>query len=147
MSLKSHGIAHIGRDAEVRYTPNGSAVANLALAFSYRDKSGGDATQWVDAVLWGKQAESLGQYLTKGKRVSVDLRNVRLETYEGKNGPASKLVGDVVDLEFASTKSEDDKPSQQRQEAPRPAPQPRPAPSAPPRPASGFDDMDDDVPF
>lgn len=150
MSLKAHGIANLGRDAELRYTPSGQAVANLALAFSHKGKEG-EITQWVDGILWGKQAESLSQYLTKGKKVSVDLRNMRVETFEGKNGTGTKLIGDIVDLEFASSKKDDGQPTQQA--APRQAPPPRPAPApipqrpAAPPPSSGFDDMDGDIPF
>lgn len=145
MSLKAHGIANLGRDAELRYTPSGQAVANLALAFSHRGKDT-ETTQWVEGVLWGKQAEALAPHLSKGKKVAVDIRNLRVETYEGKNGTGSKLIGDIVDLEFASPKADNGQPSQQ---APRQAPRPAQAPVArPPAPASsGFDDMDDDIPF
>lgn len=151
MSLKGHGIAYIGRDPELRYTPNGQPVMNIALAFSFRDKSGQDATQWVDGTLWGKQAESLSQYLAKGKRVAVDIRNVRIEKYDGKNGSGSKLVGDIVDIEFASSKSEDgqqrSQPQEERKAPPAQAPRPQTRQPAPP-PSSGFDDMDsDDIPF
>ena len=62
------GLARLGRDAEIRTTSQGDSVATLALAFSYGRKGsdGNRPTQWVDAALWGKRAEALAPYLTKG---------------------------------------------------------------------------------
>ena len=138
---KMFGLARLGRDAEVRTTGQGESVATLALAFSYGRK-GGDGrrpTQWVDGALWGKRAEALAPYLTKGGLVSVLLEDVHIETYQGKNGEASKLVGRVVDVELAGGGERTAAPAP----APRAAPRPAPAPAA----GSGFDDMTDDVPF
>ena len=138
---KMFGLARLGRDAEIRTTSQGESVATLALAFSYGRK-GGDGrrpTQWVDGALWGKRAEALAPYLTKGGLVSVLLEDVHIETYQGKNGEASKLVGRVVDVELAGGGERTASPAP----APRAAPAPRPAPSA----GSGFEGMTDDVPF
>jgi single-strand DNA-binding protein len=68
--MKASGIARIGKDVEVRYSPSGDAIANISLAFSYGKKQsdGKRATQWVDATLFGKRAESLAPYLKKGNR-------------------------------------------------------------------------------
>ena len=141
--MKAFGLARLGRDAELRTTSQGESVATLALAFSYGRKGsdGNRPTQWVDAALWGKRAEALAPYLTKGGLVSVSLEDVHIETFDGKNGPGHKLAARVVDVELASPKQPSAAaPAPQRAPAPRPAP----APSA----GSGFDDdPDGDVPF
>lgn len=136
--MNGYGLARLGRDAELRSTSNGDSVATLALAFTRRVK-GEKLTQWVDGALWGKRAESLAPYLTKGTLVSVSLEDVHIETFQGKSGEGHKLAARVIDLELASSKQDGAAPAP----APRPAPRPAPAPSA----GSGFDDMDSDVPF
>lgn len=141
--MKSFGLARIGRDVEVRYTPGGDAVASISLAFAYgrKGEDGKRPTQWVDAALWGKRAEALAPYLLKGGLVAVTLEEVHIETFQGSNGPGHKLVGKVLDIELAGG---GDKPAA----APRPAPAPARAPARAPAPTgSGFDDMDDDIPF
>ncbi len=136
--MKTFGLARIGRDVEVRFIPSGEAVANLALAFNYREK-GEKCTQWIEASLWGKRAESLAPYLKKGGLISVTVDDVHVETYEGSNGKGVKLVGRVSDLELAGGGQ-----SGEQADKPKPAPQPR---QAAPKQASGFDDMDDQIPF
>lgn len=141
--MKSFGLARIGRDVEVRYTAGGDAVASISLAFTYgrKGEDGKRPTQWVDAALWGKRAEALAPYLLKGGLVAVTLEEVHIETFQGSNGPGHKLVGKVLDIELAGG---GDKPAA----APRPAPAPARAPARAPAPTgSGFDDMDDDIPF
>ena len=98
--MKAFGLARLGRDAELRTTRQGESVATLALAFSYGRKGsdGNRPTQWVDAALWGKRAEALAPYLTKGGLVSVVLEDVHIETFDGKNGPGHKLAARVVDV-------------------------------------------------
>lgn len=100
---KMFGLARIGRNAELRYTAGGDAVCGLSLAFSYGKKGadGNRPTQWVDGSLWGKRAEALCQYLTKGSLISVMLDEVHIETYQGKNGEGYKLAGKVMDIELA----------------------------------------------
>lgn len=69
-------VGHLGRDPELRYTPSGTAVANFTLATNdaWTDKSGEkqERTEWHRIVVWGKQAEIAGEYLTKGKQVFVE---------------------------------------------------------------------------
>jgi single-strand DNA-binding protein len=135
--MKTFGLARIGRDVEVRHTQQGEAVASLALAFNYRNK-GEKATQWIEASLWGKRAEALAPYLAKGGLISVTIDDVHIETYEGRNGHGTKLVGRVSDIELAGG-------GQQAEQPQKPAPvrqAPKPAPAS-----SGFDDMDSDIPF
>ena len=141
MSAIYSGVARVGRDAEVRYVPSGEAVVNLSLAFSYgkRDADGKRPTTWVEAGLWGKRAETLAPYLVKGQQVWVTIQDLRIETFTKSDGTQGhKLAGRIQDLEFAGGKN-GEQPAPQRQ-----APAPRPAP-APAR--SGFEDMDDDIPF
>ena len=139
--MNAFGLARIGRDAELRKTQSGESVIGLSLAFSYgrKDADGKRPTQWVDATLWGKRAEALAPYLQKGGLVAVSLEEVHMETYQGKNGEGHKLAARVVDIELAGGKDSSAAPAPQRPPA---APRPAPAPAA-----SGFGDMDDDVPF
>ena len=143
MSLNLYGIARIGRDAELRHTAQGEAVANLSLAFNYgrKDSSGKTPTQWVDGALWGKRAESLAQYLIKGQAVMVTLKDVHNETFKNRDGGESvKLVGSVTEIEFAG-------PPPQAAAAPVPprqTPARQPAPQ-PQRTSTGFEDMSDDL--
>ncbi|HEY6359637.1 MAG TPA: single-stranded DNA-binding protein [Vicinamibacterales bacterium] len=71
-------VGNLGRDAELRYTPGGAAVAtaNLATTESWTDKNGQrvERTEWVRLNIWGKQAESLQEYLVKGKQLYVEGR-------------------------------------------------------------------------
>jgi single-strand DNA-binding protein len=97
------GLARLGKDAEVRYTPGGDAVANLSLAYVCGRKRDGDQyppSQWVDASLWGKQAEALAPYLKKGSVHCFTLSDVKMETYEGRNGEGVKLVARVDGVEL-----------------------------------------------
>lgn len=159
--MKGFALARLGRDAEIRYTHGGEPVASLSLAISYgrKGEDGKRPTQWVEGSLWGKRAEALAPYLTKGGLVVVTMEDVHTETYQGRNGEATKLVGRVTDIELAGGgERQQAAPSQApaqataRQAPARPAAQnngyrasnARPAPAAP---ASGFDDMTEDVPF
>ena len=139
--MKAFGVARIGRDVEVRFTAQGEAVASLSLAFSYgrKGQDGKQPTQWVDAALWGKRAEALAPYLAKGHQISVTLEDVHIETYAGKNGEGHKLAARVLDVQLIGGQG-----GQGGQSSPTKAA----APVAKTVPAgSGFDDMDDDVPF
>ena len=144
--MNGFGLARIGRDAELRKTQSGESVLNLSLAFSYGRKGddGRRPTQWVDATMWGKRAEALAPYLQKGGLVSVTLEEVRIETFTGKNGESHKLAARVVDIELAGG-SKDGSKDGSAAPAPQRAPAPPRATSAPA--SSGFQDMDDDIPF
>ena len=71
-------VGNLGRDAELRYTPGGAAIAtaNLATTETWTDRSGQrqERTEWVRLNIWGKQAESLKEYLVKGKQLYVEGR-------------------------------------------------------------------------
>jgi single-strand DNA-binding protein len=142
--MKTIGLARLGRDAEVRYTPGGDAVCNLSLAVNYGQKAadGNRPTQWIDATLWGKRAESLAQFMVKGSVHCFALEDLHLETYQGKNGEGVKLVARVLDVELGPrVGGEQSAAPSQRQPAQAPAARPQP------KPALNFSDMDDDIPF
>ena len=107
-------LVRLGRDAEVRYTPKGDPVASLAMVY---DVGFGDSKrgQWIDGTLWGKRAESLGPYLTKGTQVVLYADDVELEQFMKKDGtPGAKLKCRVSDLSLISGQSQQQSP-QQRQ--------------------------------
>src|SRR5947209_20227959 len=82
-------VGNLGRDAELRYTPGGAAVATLNLATTevWNDKGGQrqEKTEWHRIVLWGKQAESLQEYLTKGEQIYVEGR-LQTRQWDDKDG-------------------------------------------------------------
>jgi single-strand DNA-binding protein len=124
----------LGRDAEVRFLPNGDPVANFSVADSQgKDK---DAIWW-NCQLFGKRAESLGQYLTKGQSVTIT-GSVSQRKYTDKNG-VEKISTDVRvnDVALQGGKR-DETPRQaapQRQQASKPSNR------------GGFEDMDSEIPF
>lgn len=144
--MKAHAVFRLGRDADVRQTPSGETVANLALATNVR-KGQEEISVWVDASLWGKRAQALAPYLLKGTQLMADLEGLHIETYQGKNGPTSKLVARVVDITLVGGRKDAAASDAGQAPAQRPAPAPAPAPQAPAAKA-GFDDFDDsDIPF
>ena len=82
-------VGNLGRDAGLRYTPGGAAVATLNLATTevWNDKQGQrqEKTEWHRIVLWGKSAESLAEYLTKGKQIYVEGR-LQTRQWDDKDG-------------------------------------------------------------
>lgn len=136
------GAFRLGRDAEVRTTPSGEHVCNLALAFNYgrKNDAGERPTQWVEAALWGKLAQAMQPYLVKGQQVYASLSDPHIEQYEGKNGTGHKLVARVMEIELVGSRP-------QGTSAPQPAPRPAPAQKPAPQHGGGFDDMADDIPF
>jgi single-strand DNA-binding protein len=88
-------VGNLGRDAELRYTPGGAAIAKFSLATTekWNDKSGGqqERTEWHNIDLWGKQAETLSEYLTKGKQVYIEGR-LQTDEYTDKEGNKRKTT-------------------------------------------------------
>jgi len=86
-------VGNLGRDAELRYTPGGAAIAKFSLATTekWTDKSGSpqERTEWHNIDLWGKQAETLTEYLRKGKQVYVEGR-LQTDEYTDKEGVKRK---------------------------------------------------------
>jgi single-strand DNA-binding protein len=82
-------VGNLGRDAEMRFTPGGQPVATLNLATTevWNDKEGQrqEKTEWHRVVLWGRQAETLAQYLVKGKQIYVEGR-LQTRQWDDKDG-------------------------------------------------------------
>ena len=98
-------IGRLGRDPDVRYTPDGKAIVNLALATSdvFRDKTSGEKreeTEWHRVVLFGKQAEIASQFLKKGSLAYIDgrLRTRQWKNKEGLEQTTTEIVGNSLSL-------------------------------------------------
>jgi single-strand DNA-binding protein len=97
-------VGNLGRDAELRYTPGGSAVATLNLAttevWNDRNQQRQEKTEWHRVVLWGKQAESLQEYLTKGKQIYVEgrLQTRQWDDKEGNKRYTTEIKADRITL-------------------------------------------------
>jgi single-strand DNA-binding protein len=97
-------VGNLGRDAELRYTPGGAAVATLNMATTevWNDKQGQrqEKTEWHRVVLWGKSAESLAEYLTKGKQIYVEgrLQTRQWDDKDGNKRYTTEIRGDRVVL-------------------------------------------------
>jgi single-strand DNA-binding protein len=152
-------VGNLGRDPEVRYTPNGSAVCNVTIATSRvrKNKESGEKnedTEWHRVVFFDRLAEIAGEYLKKGRSVYVEGR-LQTRKWQDKDG-VEKYTTEIVASEMqmlggregmgggAATGEEEGGGYE------RAAPAARPAAAAANRPAaksSGFSDMDDDIPF
>jgi single-strand DNA-binding protein len=155
-------VGNLGRDPEVRYLPSGDAVANITIATSskYKSKTGEmvEETEWHRVSFFGKLAEIAGQYLKKGRSVYVEGR-IKTRKYTDKDG-VEKYATDIVANEmqmlgsregmgepYAGGDEDGSTPAPRRAPAAAPraaAPAPRQAPA---KSSTGFDDMDDDIPF
>lgn len=156
--MKMIGLGRLGRDAELRRTSSGDAVLELALAYNYGRKGddGNRPSQWIKGTMWGTRAEALASSLVKGQQIVVTLSDVHIETYKKRDGTSGlSLVARVDDVEFAGTRpaSGQQSPQAPRQQAAAPrqaAPQQRQQDGrnqSQGRASSGFDDMDDDIPW
>lgn len=142
----------LGRDAELRYTQNNMAVLNCALAYNYGQKdqaTGKKPTQWLDAALWGKQAEALAQYMSKGTKIVGSVSDLHIETFDRNDVTmGAKLVGTLQNVILAGSPQGQQQQAAPQQQAPR---QQAPARQAPARqqqaPAAGGGMDDSDIPF
>ena len=97
-------VGNLGRDAELRYTPGGAAVATLNMATTevWNDKSGQkqEKTEWHRVVVWGKSAETLSEYLTKGKQIYVEgrLQTRQWDDKDGNKRYTTEIRGDRIVL-------------------------------------------------
>ena len=142
-------IGNLGKDPETRYMPNGDAVTNITLATTetWKDKNGEkqEKTEWHRVTFYRKLAEIAGEYLKKGRPVYVE---ARLETrkWTDKAG-VERYTTDVIASDMKMLGSKPGSGSYEggeREESYTPSPSGSKAPS---RSSTGFDDMDDDIPF
>jgi single-strand DNA-binding protein len=156
-------VGNCGRDPEIRYLPSGQAVANVSIATSSRRKNRDtgevvEDTQWHRVTFYDRLAEIAGEFVKKGRPIYVEGR-LKYGKYTDQSGVEKNTV-DIVATELQLLGGREgmggggdeggggggySRPAA----APRAAaPSPRPAPApAPARQSSGFDDMDDDIPF
>lgn len=154
-------VGNCGRDPEIRYLPSGQAVANVSIATSSRrkDKNSGEMvedTQWHRVTFYDRLAEIAGEYVKKGRPIYVEGR-LKYGKYTDQSGVEKNTV-DIIATEMqllggregmGGPSGGDDEgggaPRRAAPSAPRAAaPAPRQAPA---KSSSGFDDMDDDIPF
>lgn len=161
-------VGNLGKDPEMRSFPSGDQVANVTIATTdkWKDKQTGEmkeATEWHRVSFNGRLAEIVGQYLRKGSQIYVEgsLRTRKWTDQSGVEKYTTEIRADQMQMLGsrqgmggpAAAHDEGDG----GYEAPRRAPAPPPAarapmaapqrPAAAPKAASGFDDMDDDIPF
>ncbi len=137
-------LGNVGRDPELRYTQNGTAVCNFSLATTERAKIGGewqDRTEWHSIVAWGRLAETCSNYLAKGSQVYIEgrLRTRKWEDREGNTRYQTEVVADSMVLVG--------RPRAQRPEPSSFAPEPAAQDPDLPEPADEGFDPNDDVPF
>jgi single-strand DNA-binding protein len=150
-------IGNLGQDPDLKFMPNGNAVANISIATDegYTDKAGKkvEKTEWHRVVFFGKLAEIVGQYLTKGSKIYVEgkLQTRKWQNKEGQDVYTTEIVVDISgQMQMLDGKQE----GQQNNSAPGPAhppaSKPGPAANSGPGPASlpdPVDDFNDDIPF
>jgi len=148
-------MGNCGRDPEVRYLPSGQAVANVSIATSTKrkDKSSGETiedTQWHRITFYDRLAEIAGEYVKKGRPIYVEGR-LKYGTYTDKTTGVEKNTVDIIatELQLLGGREGMGGPSEEgTSRAPaRSAPPAASAPRAAAPAKSGFDDMDDDIPF
>ena len=136
-------IGYLGRDPELRYTPDGTPVCNFTIATTERkkDKSGEfqDVTTWFRVNLWRRQAEVASQYLSKGKQVYVEGRLSQSEYQDRDGNTRTSLDVNGTDIQFIGPRG-DETTAAPREERERPA-----RSSGAPEPSSMV--TDDDIPF
>ena len=160
-------VGNLGRDPEVRYMPNGEAVANFSIATTenWKDKSGvkQEKTEWHNIVMYRKLAEIAGEYLKKGRPVYVEGRlQTRKWEKDGVTRYSTEIIADSMQMlggrDGGGNASYDgmDQGSGQDEYNQAPARQSAPSKTSPNAPANkpaasqtgnNFDDFEDDIPF
>lgn len=133
-------VGNLGRDPELRYTPQGNPVCHFTMATNEkrRDRAGEtqDVTTWFRVTLWGRQAETASQYLTKGQSVYVEGR-LRVEEWTDRDGkPRYTLEVNATDMQFLGRRSDEISAPPTRSSTDTAAAEPL-----------GGDISDDDIPF
>lgn len=134
-------VGNLGKDPDVKYLPNGGAVANLTLATSerWKDKTTGEEqekTEWHRVVMFGRLGEITGQYLKKGSKIYVEGK-LQTRKWQDKEG-VERYTTDIVanEMQMLDTKQQG---SEQQEEAP--------VNNTPRKAAKAVDEFDPDIPF
>ncbi|HUH39523.1 MAG TPA: single-stranded DNA-binding protein [Castellaniella sp.] len=150
-------VGNLGRDPEVRYSPDGAAICNVSIATTsqWKDKASGERreeTEWHRVVFYNRLAEIAGEYLRKGRAVYVEGR-LKTRKWQDKETGADRYSTEIVADQMQMLGGRDsggegggDPDGFSQAPARRPAQQTRPAAPAA-APASNLADMDDDIPF
>ena len=151
-------IGNLGRDPETRVFPDGGTICNITIATTrqWKDKTSGEKqeeTEWHRVVFRDRLAEIAGEYLRKGRQVYVEGR-LKTRKYNDKDG-VEKYTTEIVaeEMKMLGTREGMGEGGGEGGGASRSAPAPRPAAGRPAataaasKPSTGFDDMDDDIPF
>lgn len=128
-------MGHLGKDPEIRYMPNGNAVASFSIATSekWKDKQTGEPqerTEWHNIVFFGKAAETIGQYCKKGSALFVEgsIKTEKWQDQEGNDRYTTKIIG--REFQFLSGKPEKKEESEPKY-----------------YPGASDDSFDNDIPF
>ncbi len=146
-------VGNLGRDPEVRYSPNGSAVANVTLATSesWKDKTSGEKqekTEWHRIVFFGRLAEIAGEYLKKGAQIYVEGR-LQTRKWQDKDGH-ERYTTEIVanDMQMLGSRGGAGVPNNDSFNQDQPAENAGGAAAKKPTTAvAGGGDFDDDIPF
>jgi len=141
-------VGNLGKDPEVRYMPNGEAVANFSIATTdtWKDKAGvkQEKTEWHNIVTYRKLAEIVGEYLKAGRPVYLEGRlQTRKWEKDGVTRYTTEIVADQMQMLGQGSASNRDGSTGSAQRQDTPSNDQDNTPSAP----SNFDDFDDDIPF
>ena len=141
-------VGNLGNDPDVRYMPNGNAVANISLATSdsWKDKNTGEQqerTEWHRVVFFNRLAEIVEQYVKKGSKLYVE---GRLQTRSWEQDGVKRYTTEIVASEMQMLDSRGGAGADFGQPAQSAPPQQQPAAQAA-APAQNFDNFDDDIPF
>jgi single-strand DNA-binding protein len=146
-------VGNLGRDPEVRYSPNGSAVANVTLATSesWKDKNTGEKqerTEWHRVVFFGRLAEIAGEYLKKGAQIYVEgrLQTRKWQDKEGQDRYTTEIVAN--EMQMLGSRAGQGSPGESfNQDQPHEAPAGGNNKGQPRSKAGATADFDDDIPF
>ena len=154
-------VGNLGRDPEVRYMPNGDAVANYSIATTetWKDKQGNrqEKTEWHNIVMYRRLAEIAGEYLKKGSSVYIEgrLQTRKWQDKQGNDRYTTEIIADQLQmLGGRNSNAAGQTPGQDHGAASPSQPggastddTPPPPRRQDPAPGGNFDDMDDDIPF
>ncbi|MDP1609862.1 MAG: single-stranded DNA-binding protein [Sulfuritalea sp.] len=146
-------VGNLGRDPEVRYTPNGDSITNVTIATTdtWKDKATGEkkeATEWHRVVFFGKLAEIAGQYLKKGRQVYVEgaLRTRKWQDKEGQERYTTEIVANEMKM-LGSREGMSDAPPRESGGGAGAAGGGGNRPAAAQPAGANFNDFEDDIPF